>query len=152
MNAKAETVSIGPIRIPKTHKAALAKYLEGKDHLTYSDLIRDAIYIYLKQKKLSKMSDFESLSPTPLDEELQKFLDLAVKAIALSFAIPIAAFYHPPFSEGIKRIQENARLLVQLSQLSALPIEEVIEKIQGHPCQIDTILDFYRIHGRFPND
>lgn len=54
MSAKTETVSIGPVRIPKTHKAALTKYLEGKDHLTYSDLIRSAIYLYLKQKGLIK--------------------------------------------------------------------------------------------------
>ena len=49
-----EMVSIGPVRIPNTHKAALAKYLEGKDHLTCSDLIREAIYLYLKQKGLIK--------------------------------------------------------------------------------------------------
>lgn len=54
MSAKTETVSIGPVRIPKSHKDALAKYLEGKDHLTYSDLIRSAIYLYLKQKGLIK--------------------------------------------------------------------------------------------------
>lgn len=42
--------------------------------------------------------------------------------------------------------------LKDLTQLSDLPIEEVIEKVQGHPWQVDTILDFYRIHRRFPND
>jgi hypothetical protein len=47
---KVETVIIGPVRIPKPYKEGLAKILEEKPHLTYSDLIRDALFLYLKEK------------------------------------------------------------------------------------------------------
>ena len=52
MPMKPETVTIGPIRIPKTYKDALTTLL--RDHITYSDLIREAIYQFLKGKGLIK--------------------------------------------------------------------------------------------------
>lgn len=47
-----ETVSIGPVRIPKSYKEGLTALLEGRDHLTYSDLIREAIYLLLVKNKV----------------------------------------------------------------------------------------------------
>lgn len=48
----AETVSIGPVRIPKSYKEGLKTLL--KDHVTYSDLIREAIYLLLKKRGIIK--------------------------------------------------------------------------------------------------
>jgi Arc/MetJ-type ribon-helix-helix transcriptional regulator len=47
-----KTVSVGPVRIPKSYKEGLEKLL--KDHVTYSDLIREAIYLLLKKKGIIK--------------------------------------------------------------------------------------------------
>lgn len=77
--------------------------------------------------------------------------ELGDSIIAAALQCDVGMLRHP-FIQAAKRDQENERLLVQLSQLSALPIEEVIEKVQGHPWQVGTILDFYRSYGRFPND
>jgi hypothetical protein len=53
---------------------------------------------------------------------------------------------------AIKQHQENEQMLVTLSQLSELTIDEVIKKVQQYPWDIGTVLDFYRIYGRFPNN
>lgn len=47
-----ETVPIGPVRIPKSYKAGLDTL--RKDHVTYSDLIREAIYLLLVKKEVIK--------------------------------------------------------------------------------------------------
>lgn len=57
-----------------------------------------------------------------------------------------------PIAQAIKRGQENDLILVELSQLSGLSIDEVVKKTQNHPLGIDTLLDFYRTNGRFPKD
>lgn len=49
---KIETVSIGPIRIPITYKEGLDTL--RKDHITYSDLIREAIYLLLVKEGIIK--------------------------------------------------------------------------------------------------
>jgi Arc/MetJ-type ribon-helix-helix transcriptional regulator len=50
MNVKTETVSIGPVRIPKIYKDGLDQLKDGKVHITYSDLIREAIYLLLARE------------------------------------------------------------------------------------------------------
>lgn len=55
---KVETVSIGPVRIPKEHKEGLDRLKSGKAHITYSDLIREAIYLLLVQKGIIKDPNF----------------------------------------------------------------------------------------------
>lgn len=45
--SKTERISV---RIPKEHKAGLDQIKAGKAHITYSDLIREAIYLLLVQK------------------------------------------------------------------------------------------------------
>jgi Arc/MetJ-type ribon-helix-helix transcriptional regulator len=47
---KVETVSIGPVRIPKEHKEGLDQLKAGKAHITYSDLLREAIYLLLVER------------------------------------------------------------------------------------------------------
>jgi Arc/MetJ-type ribon-helix-helix transcriptional regulator len=51
---KTETVSIGPVRIPKEHKEGLDQLKQGKAHITYSDLIREAIYLLLVKNEIIK--------------------------------------------------------------------------------------------------
>jgi Arc/MetJ-type ribon-helix-helix transcriptional regulator len=50
MKKKIESVPVGPVRIPKSYKEGLALLLVGKDHITYSDLIREAIYLLLVKR------------------------------------------------------------------------------------------------------
>jgi hypothetical protein len=45
-----KTVLIGPVRIPHKHKEGLDKLKSGKAHITYSGLIREAIYLLLIKK------------------------------------------------------------------------------------------------------
>jgi Arc/MetJ-type ribon-helix-helix transcriptional regulator len=45
-----KTVSIGPFRIPKEYKDGLNRLKAGKAYITYSDLVREAIYLFLKEK------------------------------------------------------------------------------------------------------
>lgn len=50
---KIETVSqIGPVRIPKSYKEGLDQLKAGKVHVTYSSLMRDAIYLLLVKEGL----------------------------------------------------------------------------------------------------
>ena len=49
---KVETVTIGPVRIPKSYKEGLDTL--RKDHITYSDLIREGIYLLLVKKGVIK--------------------------------------------------------------------------------------------------
>lgn len=42
--------SVGPVRIPAEHRAALDQLMEGKAHLSMSDLVREAIYRYLVER------------------------------------------------------------------------------------------------------
>lgn len=79
--------------------------------------------------------------------DIDKTLDLASKAIALGLAVSPESPFRPIVDRAIQRNQE----LSELSQLSGLSINKVIEKIQDYPWAVDTILDFYRINGRFPN-
>ncbi len=50
MSSKTETVSVGPVRIPKSYKVGLDQLKVGKDHITMSDLIREAIYLLLVKR------------------------------------------------------------------------------------------------------
>lgn len=52
MSAKAESPTVGPVRIPQSYKDGLKSLL--KPHVTYSDLVREAIYLFLKQKGVIK--------------------------------------------------------------------------------------------------
>ncbi len=54
MSAKIETAQIGPVRIPKLYKEGLDQLKAGKDHVTYSSLLRDAIYLLLVEKGIIK--------------------------------------------------------------------------------------------------
>ena len=54
MSAKPKTENsfVGPVRIPQVYKDGLKSLL--KPHVTYSDLVREAIYLFLKQKGVIK--------------------------------------------------------------------------------------------------
>jgi Arc/MetJ-type ribon-helix-helix transcriptional regulator len=45
-----KTVSVGPVRIPKEYKDGLDQLKAGKPHISYSDLLREAIYLLLIKK------------------------------------------------------------------------------------------------------
>ena len=49
-----KSISVGPVRIPQEHKDGLDKLRQGKAHLTLSDLLREAIYLLLKDKGVIK--------------------------------------------------------------------------------------------------
>ena len=51
---KNDMVPIGPIRIPQIYKDGLTQLLKDRTHLTYSDLIREAIYLLLKERGVIK--------------------------------------------------------------------------------------------------
>lgn len=52
---KIETVSqIGPVRIPKSYKEGLDQLKAGKVHVTYSSLMREAIYLLLVERGIIK--------------------------------------------------------------------------------------------------
>jgi len=52
MVATPKTEIVGPVRIPQAYKDGLKSLL--KPHITYSDLVREAIYLFLKQKGVIK--------------------------------------------------------------------------------------------------
>lgn len=54
---KIETVSVGPVRVPKTYKVGLDQLKAGIDHITMSDLIREAIYLLLVKRGIIKVED-----------------------------------------------------------------------------------------------
>jgi hypothetical protein len=53
MSTKIESVSIGPVRIPKSYKEGLDILMEPP-HITRSHLVREAIYLFLKEKGVIK--------------------------------------------------------------------------------------------------
>ncbi len=55
---KADTVSVGPVRIPREHKQGLDQLRAGKAHITYSALIREAIYLLLIEKGIIRDPSF----------------------------------------------------------------------------------------------
>ncbi len=77
--------------------------------------------------------------------------DLGSKIIAAALQCDVGMLPHP-LIQSVKRDLENEQILITLSQLSGLPIDEVNEKVQQHPWAIGTVLDFYRIYGKFPQD
>lgn len=52
-----ETVSIGPVRIPKQHKEGLVRLKEGKAHITMSDLVREAIFLLLVKRGIIEVEE-----------------------------------------------------------------------------------------------
>lgn len=68
---------------------------------------------------------------------------------------PFAPYYTDKWTVGKLPLHwqfADTPMISQLAYLSGLPIAEVTRKVEGHPWQLEAILDFYREHGSFPLD
>ncbi len=52
-----ETISVGPVRIPKSYKVGLDQLKAGKDHITISCLIREAIFLLLVKRGVIEIEE-----------------------------------------------------------------------------------------------
>lgn len=57
MNSKTETVAVGPVRIPKEHKEGLVRLMDGKAHISMSNLVREAIYLLLVKRGIIEVEE-----------------------------------------------------------------------------------------------